>query len=76
MQGYSAMKCLCAVTCIMIVVATVTSAAPSYADYDSKLIILVTFKKGRLSPWRERTTPANEIAQYLPNAGPNTHSAV
>ncbi|CAH1379622.1 hypothetical protein MTP99_003438 [Tenebrio molitor] len=37
MQGYSAMKCLCAVTCIMIVVATVTSAAPSYADYDNNI---------------------------------------
>lgn len=48
MQKYSAMKCLCAVTCIMIVVATVTSAAPSYADYDSKLIIsigVVTLQK-------------------------------
>ncbi|EEZ97763.1 short neuropeptide F [Tribolium castaneum] len=37
MQRYSAMKCLCAVTCIMIVVATVTSAAPSYADYDNNI---------------------------------------
>ncbi|XP_044262284.1 short neuropeptide F-like [Tribolium madens] len=37
MQRFSAMKCLCAVTCIMIVVATVTSAAPSYADYDNSI---------------------------------------
>ncbi|KAJ3640851.1 hypothetical protein Zmor_027387 [Zophobas morio] len=38
MARYStAMKCLCAVTCIMIMAATVTSAAPSYADYDNNI---------------------------------------
>ena len=64
MARYStAMKCLCAVTCIMIMAATVTSAAPSYADYDSKLIICLV-----LVTWKKRMGgPANEIAQYLLN---------
>lgn len=36
MQGCSAIKCLCAALCIVIVVAEMTSAAPTYADYESK----------------------------------------
>lgn len=36
MQVSSALKCLCAIMCIVIVIAEMTSAAPSYADYESK----------------------------------------
>jgi len=43
MQGYSALKCFCATLCVIIVVAEMVSAAPTYADYENSIRDLYEF---------------------------------
>ncbi|GJQ86268.1 putative regulation of response to extracellular stimulus [Trypoxylus dichotomus] len=37
MQRYSALRCLCAALCVMVIVAEVATAVPTYADYENSI---------------------------------------